>query len=133
MYFLLGSAAGSEAACAAGAAAAGKGTTMTADQALALLKEGNRRFIADRPATLGVRPEHVATGAAAAEAPVRLEAEVELVEPMGSDTLVWVTVGEKPFRVRMDGQARVAPGDRIALGIDPGQASLFDAKTEERL
>ena len=94
---------------------------------------GRAPQIADRPATLGVRPEHVATGAAAAEAPVRLEAEVELVEPMGSDTLVWVKLGEKPFRVRMDGQARVAPGDRIALGIDPGKASLFDAKTEERL
>jgi carbonic anhydrase len=39
---------------AAGAAAAdpaAKGTKLTADQALALLKEGNRRFIADRPAT----------------------------------------------------------------------------------
>ena len=36
----------------AGAAApAGKGTTLTPDQALALLKEGNRRFISDRPAT----------------------------------------------------------------------------------
>lgn len=35
----------------AGAAApAGKGTNLTADQALALLKEGNRRFIADQPA-----------------------------------------------------------------------------------
>ncbi len=37
---------------AAGAAApAGKGTNLTADQALALLKQGNQRFIADRPAT----------------------------------------------------------------------------------
>jgi carbonic anhydrase len=33
------------------AAPAGKGTNLTADQALALLKEGNRRFITDRPAT----------------------------------------------------------------------------------
>ncbi len=37
---------------AAGAAApAGKGTNLRADEALALLKEGNRRFIADRPST----------------------------------------------------------------------------------
>lgn len=33
------------------AAPAGKGTNLSADQALALLKEGNRRFIADRPAS----------------------------------------------------------------------------------
>ena len=89
--------------------------------------------VADRPATLGIRPEHVATGGLLGEAPVRVEAEVELVEPMGSDTLVWVTLAGKPFRVRMDGQARVAPGDRLPIGIDPAKASMFDARTEERL
>lgn len=31
------------------AAPVGKGTNLTADQALALLKEGNRRFVSDRP------------------------------------------------------------------------------------
>jgi carbonic anhydrase len=35
----------------AGAAAPAKGTKLTARQALATLKEGNRRFISDRPAT----------------------------------------------------------------------------------
>jgi multiple sugar transport system ATP-binding protein len=52
---------------------------------------------------------------------------------MGADTLVWAPVGGKPFRIRMDGQARVAPGDRLTIGIDPSKASLFDARTEERL
>jgi len=36
---------------AAPAPSAGGKTTLTADQALALLKEGNRRFVADQPAT----------------------------------------------------------------------------------
>jgi multiple sugar transport system ATP-binding protein len=58
---------------------------------------------------------------------------VDLVEPMGSDTLIWAQVGAKPFRIRMDGQARVQPGDRLTVGLDPARASLFDAKTEERL
>jgi multiple sugar transport system ATP-binding protein len=89
--------------------------------------------VADRRATLGIRPEHVATGPALAQAPQRLEVVVELVEPMGSDTLVWVDVAGTPFRIRMDGQARVAPGERLAIGLDPAKASLFDAKTEERL
>ncbi|MBP1806577.1 ABC transporter ATP-binding protein [Rubellimicrobium aerolatum] len=89
--------------------------------------------IADRPAILGIRPEHVATGALVAAAPIHGEVVVDLVEPMGSDTLVWAQVAGKPFRIRMDGQARVAPGDRIPIGLDPAKASLFDAKTEERL
>ena len=82
---------------------------------------------------LGIRPEHVATGSLAEEAPVLAEVEVELVEPMGSDTLVWAQAAGKPFRIRMDGQARVEPGDTITIGLDPSKASLFDARTEERL
>jgi multiple sugar transport system ATP-binding protein len=88
---------------------------------------------AARPAILGIRPEHVATGPLAEAAPVRAEVTVDIVEPMGSDTLVWGELGGKPFRIRMDGQARVAPGDRLPIGIDPARASLFDAGTEERL
>ncbi len=89
--------------------------------------------VADRPATLGIRPEHVVTGSLAQEAPVLAEVDVELVEPMGSDTLVWAQAAGKPFRIRMDGQARVHPGDTLTIGLDPARASLFDAKTEERL
>ncbi len=88
---------------------------------------------AERPAILGIRPEHVATGRMAEGAPVRAEVTVDLVEPMGSDTLVWADLGGKPFRIRMDGHARVAPGDRLPIGLDPARASLFDAGTEERL
>jgi multiple sugar transport system ATP-binding protein len=89
--------------------------------------------VADRPATLGIRPEHVATGRMAEHAPWRGEVVVDLVEPMGSDTLVWAKLAGQPFRVRMDGQAQVAPGDRVAIGLDPARASVFDQKTEERL
>lgn len=89
--------------------------------------------VADRPAILGIRPEHVATGPLVAGAPLREEVIVDLVEPMGSDTLVWTQLGNAPFRVRMDGQARVSPGDRLTIGLDPAKSSLFDARTEERL
>ena len=41
--------------------------------------------------------------------------------------------GGNPFRIRMDGQARVHTGDALTIGIDPSRASLFDLKTEERL
>ncbi len=89
--------------------------------------------VSDRPATIGIRPEHVATGALVAAAPVKFDVVVDLVEPMGSDTLVWAKFGGKEFRIRMDGQARVRPGDPLTIGIDPSRASLFDKKTEERL
>ncbi len=84
-------------------------------------------------ATMGVRPEHIVVGDAARSLPVTMEAPVEIVEPMGSDTLLWSQFADKPFRVRTDGQTAVRPGDTILLGIDPAKASFFDAKTELRL
>ncbi len=88
---------------------------------------------ADRPATIGIRPEHVVTGELVANAPIKIDVQVDLVEPMGSDTLVWAKVAGQDFRIRMDGQARVRTRDSLQIGIDPSRSSLFDTKTEARL
>ena len=88
---------------------------------------------ADRPAVIGIRPEHVLTGALVDSAPLQYTAQIDLVEPMGSDTLVYARLGKHILRVRMDGQARVKPGEDLRVGIDPSRASLFDKKSEVRL
>ena len=87
----------------------------------------------DRPATIGIRPEHVVTGELAAKAPVPMTVTVDLVEPMGSDTLVYATLNGEAFRIRMDGQAVVAAGQALEIGIDPSRSSLFDNADEARL
>ncbi|MGQ7844459.1 ABC transporter ATP-binding protein [Granulosicoccus sp. 3-233] len=84
-------------------------------------------------AIIGIRPEHVITGDLVGSAPVSREVTVDLVEPMGSDTLIYTQLQDIPFHIRMDGQARVAPGDRITIGIEPARASLFDPATELRM
>jgi multiple sugar transport system ATP-binding protein len=84
-------------------------------------------------ATIGIRPEHIVTGELVANAPHRMDMTVDLVEPMGSDTLVYTTLNGKTFRIRMDGQAKVAKGETLTVGIDPARASLFDTTTEARL
>ena len=88
---------------------------------------------ADRPAVIGIRPEHVVTGELVGNAPLQFDVTVDLVEPMGSDTLVYAKLGRHVFRVRMDGQARVRAGSTLAIGIDPSRASLFDKASEDRL
>jgi len=88
---------------------------------------------ADRPAMIGIRPEHVVTGELVKNAPLQFTVEVDLVEPMGSDTLVYAKLGQHSFRIRMDGQAIVKAGQTIEIGVDPSRASLFDKKTEDRL
>ena len=87
----------------------------------------------DRPVTIGIRPEHVVTGELVAKAPVHMTVDVDLVEPMGSDTLVYATMNGEPFRIRMDGQAVVKAGQSLDIGIDPSRASLFDKADEARL
>lgn len=85
------------------------------------------------PATMGIRPEHVTTGAAAEALSFNTDVPVEVIEPMGSDTLAWTRLADEPFRVRLDGQTSIQPGDRLKIGIDLSKASFFDAETEVRL
>ncbi len=93
-------------------------------------EEGSRR---EGKAIIGLRPEHIATGDALASAPVKTSVTVELVEPMGSDTQIYAELAGKPIHIRMDGQASVAPGDTVEIGLVPANASLFDPDTELRL
>jgi multiple sugar transport system ATP-binding protein len=86
-----------------------------------------------RQVELGVRPEHVVLGPAAKDMPVTAEVEVEIVEPMGSDTLVWTRYGGQSLTVRAETDKVPAPGDRVLVGFDPGRASIFDAADGERL
>ncbi|WP_425099535.1 ABC transporter ATP-binding protein [Tropicibacter sp. S64] len=86
-----------------------------------------------RPAVFGIRPEHIAAGAEAATMPITLDSTVELVEPLGSDTLVRVRVGAHAMWVRLDGQAAVHPRESLPLGFSAERAHLFDKSTESRL
>ena len=84
-------------------------------------------------ATLGIRPEHVISNELAQSAPFVTEIRADLVEPMGSDTLVYSTLAGQEFRLRVDGQMHVVEGDMLTIGIDPSRASIFDANTEVRI
>jgi len=86
-----------------------------------------------RSTWLGIRPEHILTGKQAKAAKINVQVQVDLVEPMGSDTLIWCQLAGEKIRVRMDGQAQVAGGDKISIGFDPARASLFDQQSELRI
>ncbi|MGR3636934.1 MAG: ABC transporter ATP-binding protein, partial [Shimia sp.] len=105
---------------------------LTADKKFPLSGyKASQGALSPRPAWLGIRPESVITGAEVADQPFQSEITVELVEAMGSDTLIYTTLAGVPFRFRMSGQARVAPGDTLPIGFDPAQGSLFDKTTED--
>jgi multiple sugar transport system ATP-binding protein len=93
----------------------------------------NGAFGDGMPAFFGIRPEQVSIGAQAANEPFKAEAEVEMVEPMGADSQVWCRLAGSEFRFRTEGLSTMAKGSKIAVGFDPGRASLFDASTELRI
>ena len=82
---------------------------------------------------LGVRPESVAIGAEGSARPFSREIEIEIVEPMGADTLVWTKLAGTNFAFLVDSEHRLKVGERITIGFDPGRASLFDESTGVRL
>ena len=59
--------------------------------------------------------------------------EVEFFEPMGSDTLVWTSIGGQSFHFRLDGQTRIPDGERMTVGLDIVRGSILDRVTEARL
>ena len=81
----------------------------------------------------GFRPEHIVIADKAGPAGLSCEAIVDLDEPMGADSLVWLKVAGKPISVRVDSGRRYLPGEKVFLSFNPAMASLFDAVTEDRL
>ncbi len=79
-------------------------------------------------ATLGIRPEHVRLNAEDG-----FEAIVDLDEPMGADSLVWLRLNGHPLSARVEGGKRYRAGEKVRIGFKPDALSLFDAQTEERL
>jgi len=85
-----------------------------------------------RPVVLGVRPEQVSLTQSAAT-PSQLPIEIQLIDPMGADSLLWGTVGEDTVSVRIGPDDEFKVGDTVAGHFHPDQASLFDAETGVRL
>ena len=83
-------------------------------------------------AVLGVRPEHITISTTAVPGRT-IPAVVEIDENLGADSLLWLECGTKKVCVRIPVEGRLAAGTPVHLGLDIAKASLFDAKTEQRI
>ena len=79
---------------------------------------------------IGLRPEHIRAGTGAG---VDFTAPVQVVEPLGADTLIHFGIGEAVLTARLEPHNQPEPGQRIALTIAPQNIRLFDAGTERAL
>jgi multiple sugar transport system ATP-binding protein len=85
-----------------------------------------------REVVLGLRPDDVAVGD---DAPARwsVEATVAVVEPLGSQSLVFLDLAGAEIVGTADGRAIPRVGSRVRLSVDLAHAHLFDAASEKRV
>ncbi|HEY9674926.1 MAG TPA: ATP-binding cassette domain-containing protein [Waterburya sp.] len=80
-----------------------------------------------RSLTLGIRPEHLIVSV---PAPKNLPVQVELVEALGNDTYLAVTLTEEStLQVRTPPDQLVQIGDQLWLSMTVDKIHLFDPKT----
>jgi multiple sugar transport system ATP-binding protein len=77
--------------------------------------------------TLGLRPEHL-TEISDVEKPNvgRITALVDVVEPMGMETLVHFFIGGEPVCARVDPNTHAVPGEPLQLAADLNNMHLID-------
>jgi multiple sugar transport system ATP-binding protein len=107
---------------------AGTPLTVTLDASLA--KKGSDHM--DKPVVFGIRPEaiHDALTVSAAEPGRTAEVKVEVSEPMGSETLLYLDTGATSFIARVNPTDRFEAGQKVKVTLDLANAHLFDAATE---
>jgi multiple sugar transport system ATP-binding protein len=80
----------------------------------------------DVPLVVGIRPEHFSL-AGAPDAGFTVRADV--VEPLGSDTLVFARIGESEVVARLPPTARIETGQPLALAVNTARVHFFDPST----
>ena len=94
-------------------------------------KTGPLRGLAGKAVTFGIRPEDVGmpgkgTGAV-------LPARIVLTEPLGSDTLALIRIGESEITGRFPPDAGLRVGGELQVCLDVRKAHFFDASTGKAL
>jgi multiple sugar transport system ATP-binding protein len=85
-----------------------------------------------QPVILGIRPEHVhdTLTVPTPNPALTTEVTVEVAEPMGAETLLYLHTGATSFIGRVRPTERFETGQRIKVTFDLENAQLFDAGTE---
>jgi multiple sugar transport system ATP-binding protein len=96
-------------------------------------REGAGGYVG-RKVVFGIRPEDfVEREKDDGSAFVGIKAKVEVVEPMGIETYLYLSIDRHAFMARVDSDTNVSVGEEIELGLGMRHAHLFDAETERAI
>lgn len=88
------------------------------------VNEGAMKMPTGSKVTLGVRPRFFETVDSSSD--TTLSGKVDIIEPMGAETLFHVLDGKRELRVVMDRSVRFNEGDTIHLQFQPKMTHVFD-------
>ena len=92
---------------------------------------GRPRPLQGRPkATLGIRPEDIHIASAADAPEYCFDADVEVVEQLGSEILLDTRAGPALMVASVEPTLRVRAHDKLKLALKPERLHLFDAESE---
>ena len=87
----------------------------------------------DRDVMLGIRPEAFSLANGASGAAVEIDAEIDVVEPTGADTMAYLRLGERSIVARLKPHDLARAGGTLRLAVDMDRASLFDPESGKRI
>ena len=92
---------------------------------------------ADGPVVLGIRPQSIFPAATAPPAVAQqgnaMRALVEVIEPMGAVSTLFLLMGGKTLVAEVDADTNPGEGQTIDLLLDGGAIHLFDPTTEQAI
>ncbi len=84
----------------------------------------------DKKVVFGVRPEHVGSPTAESTPGLpKIQATVEVIEPMGSESYLYMNTGRNSFIARVDSHRICHVGDKLDLAVMLQKAHVFDAES----
>ena len=88
----------------------------------------------NKPVTFGIRPEDIGNEAAERNPEMpKVKAKVEVIEPMGSETYVYLTCATTNFIARIDPHRKLSVGQDIEFALLMPNAHFFDGETEKAI
>ena len=84
----------------------------------------------DKDIIFGIRPEHI-TNEPKDGSSVPVTLTVDIAEPMGSESLVYLKTGTGNLIARIHGEHLFHLGEQLTVQFDLEKVSLFDVETEK--
>ncbi len=97
-------------------------------------QNGELGTYAGKPMEFGIRPEDIFDRDLSAGVPAgegnSVRTQVEVVEPTGATSILYLTAGDVPLRAAVDSATQAKEGGELEVVLNMGRAHLFDKETE---